>query len=202
MTDELRSRLEDIFRLADHRGPIGLRVVLDAGGEMLYVTEPEESGPMLRVTLNGELEHKAFRMFRWPDIESDTVKAEVRKLLSTDAAWKEWYLSTDPYYVRSRLRAQFKEALIAEASALWSKQASSAQPTQSVESSGCPSAVESTKPIYKSRTILANIIVAIVTAVASELGITITPEEVAAIFATMNTLLRLITSKPIRVSWR
>lgn len=210
-----------MFEYASIRGNLAIKIKLDdKGGVKTYLTNDFDEPPAMTVELNNEKEEKVFLLFRYPDIESDFVKAEVRARINRglkienliekgikiddiealgvglreDYEFKQKYFggANSLFDIRCSLRERYKERLFLEAKRILGVSEKPAEePIKEV--------VVEVKPAYKSKTVVGNVLIAILIALASMLGIQLSPEEVATIFAVVNIILRFFTKQPIKI---
>jgi len=187
------SRIDEIFEMADAPGVVAVRVKYP-DGEKVYLTEAGKEPPKTTAVLYGDDEEKVFLLFRYPELYSKFVEEWVKKKLMEDEEWRKRYWE-NPDLVRSELRHQFKDQLYAEAKAILKVQMPGKPETKVVT---VKEAEPEAKPVYKSRTVVGNAIVAIIVALLAKAGVHVSPEQVAAVFAILNWFFRAITKQPVR----
>lgn len=214
--DDIKSRIYELFELANINGNLAIRVAIDdKGGYKTYLTNEIDEPPVKVVDLNNLNEEKIFRLFRFPELENEEIKKEVeRKILHGSSVEKllekgikieelipldptaiEDYTFKNKYFsggkslleIRSNLRSKYKDLLINQALSI-------ILPEKTKEEEK-----EEAKPVYKSKTILTNIIVAFIITVARYLGIELTVEQVTAFLSSINIALRFLTKSPIKL---
>lgn len=227
----VENRINELFALAGIRGNLGIKVVLDSmGGYKSYLLNDFDEPPVKIVVLNDEKEEKVFRMFRYPDLECDEIKKyvigrinraftvqrmldkgmtreEISIIDSTlldDYDFKEKYFKDahSLHSIRENLRYKYKDLLIEKAKELLSMKPSEPEHVEksTSEVEVMPS-MPMPKPIYKSKTVIVNILIALIVNILTMYGINLTPQDVANIFLTLNIILRFITKQPISL-WR
>jgi|GEM_PF-5547987 len=200
------SRVDEIWQWARHDGVVAVRVVYPSGGSTSYLTEAGKKEPTLKIILYGDEEYKVFNLFRYPEIYSPTVKKYFNKKFLDDEDYRNayWY---NLYAIREELRQQFKQQLYTEAEAILTVQLPE-ELGKKVVDIGVPSEKrgeveqKEAKPLYKSRTIIGNILAVLVVVLASLAGLKLSEEQaaetVALVFAMLNMFFRAISDKPIR----
>jgi len=194
-------RIDELWEMARHKGTLAVKVVYPDGGFKAYLTDGGSEPPSRTITLYGDKEEDVFNLFRYPEYRSKVVSEYFNKKFLEDEGFRQKYWN-DQYAVREELREQFKNQLYSEAKAILTV-------PQPVESPNKPVAVqmsekegEDAKPVYKSRTIIGNILAAIITPLAAHFGLNLSGEQVALlvsiIFTLLNMFFRAITDKPVR----
>lgn len=194
------SRIDELWEMARHKGTLAVKVVYPDGGFKAYLTDGGSEPPSRTITLYGDKEEDVFNLFRYPEYRSKVVSDYFNKKFLEDESFRQKYWN-DQYAVREELRERFKNQLYSEAKAILTV-------PQPVESSNKPIAVQSgkeeedAKPIYKSRTIIGNILAAIIISLAAHFGLDVSEEQaaqlVSIIFTLLNMFFRAITDKPVR----
>jgi len=198
------SRIEEIWEMARYKGVVAVKVVYPDGGHKSYLTEAGKKPPTANATLYGDKEEEVFNLFRYPELNSKVVGEYFKKLEDERLRQAYW---DDPYAIREELRQQFKEQLYKEAEAILTV-------PQPVEPEKKPITVETpdgkegkkkqeeVKPIYRSRTVIGNLLAVLIVMLASQAGLKLSEEQaaeiVALIFALMNLFFRAISDKPVR----
>lgn len=212
----VEDRLSKLFDLADTYGNLAIKVILDdKGGMKTYLTNDFDEPPVTVVELNGEQEEKIFKMFRYPDLEHDVIKQSVKRKIERglmvermiekgmkleeigaldpsaieDYHFKTKYFSgqRELFMIRSELRSKWADVLIQDA-----KHILGVVETKPEEP------IEEAKPVYRSKTVITNVLAIIIVALLRMAGIEITAEQVVAILGSINVILRAITKQPIR----
>jgi len=194
-------RIDELWEMARHKGTLAVKVVYPDGGFKAYLTDGGSEPPSRTITLYGDKEEDVFNLFRYPEYRSKVVSEYFNKKFLEDEGFRQKYWN-DQYAVREELREQFKNQLYSEAKAILTV-------PQPVESPNKPVAVqmsekeeEDAKPVYKSRTIIGNILAAVIVSAAAKIGLNMSEEQVAQlvsiIFMLLNMFFRAITDKPVR----
>lgn len=196
------SRIEEIWEMARHRGTLAVKVVYPDGGFKSYLTDGGSEPPSRTVILYGDKEEEVFNLFRYPEYKSKVVSEYFNKKFLEDESFRQRYWS-DQYSVREELREQFKNQLYSEAKAILTVPQPAEVPNKPIAvQMSSEKKEEDVKPIYKSRTIVGNIIAAIIVSTAAKFGLSMSEEQVAQlvsiIFMLLNMFFRAITDKPVR----
>ncbi|MEM2877871.1 MAG: hypothetical protein QXY41_07370 [Thermoproteota archaeon] len=222
--DDIKSRIYELFELANINGNLAIRVSIDdKGGYKTYLTNEIDEPPVKVIDLNNLNEEKIFRLFRFPELENEEIKREVeRKILHGSSVEKllekgikieelipldptaiEDYTFKNKYFsggkslleIRSNLRSKYKDQLINQALSITLPEKTKEKEKEETKEEE----KEEAKPVYKSKTILTNIIVAFIITVARYLGIELTVEQVTAFLSSINIALRFLTKSPIKL---
>lgn len=217
---DVERRINELFDLAGRYGNLAIRVKLgDKGDYKTYLTRDVDEPPRYEIILNNEKEERVFRMFRYPDLECEFIKEIVKHriergvkveqilekgvklddltvldpVIVSDYYFKTKYFSGSKglYEVRSELRARYKDELISEAKSILGIT------DEKLEETVIATEIEP-KPIYKSKTIITNVIAMVIVALLKSLGIDVSVEQIAYALCSLNVILRLLTKQPIR----
>ncbi|MEM2606876.1 MAG: hypothetical protein QW101_07480 [Ignisphaera sp.] len=213
----IENRLKELFEIADIYGNLAIKVLIDdKGGIKTYLTNDIDEPPTKVIELNGEKEEKIFKMFRYPDLEHDVIKQSVRRKIERGlmvdrmlekgmkleeigaldpSAIEDYYFKSkyfagqrELFWIRSELRNEWADVLIQDA-----KRILGVVETKPEEP------IEEAKPIYKSKTVITNVLAIIIVALLRMVGIEISAEQVVAILGSLNVILRAITKQPIKL---